>query len=560
MRRTGLAFKLNGVMLLLAAAAVSIAIIGLETIWTYQKKVADIQLASQRAILGKEANSLVLLVVMDSRGIYMARDHAEAEKYAKPILANLKLLGARMEQWRALLPETRRSELDGGIKGTQNFIAFRTELVRLSREATLPEARAFGDNEANRSNRKKLDEELEALANSNSREIAVITEALDSFFHQRMVGLVAVAIGGVFGVGLLSIVLVRRGVTGPLRLMTRAMKSLASGDLEVNIPATRTHDEMGDMARALEIFKANALDRARLEQEAAVHQERAEEAKRTALVTLAESFDAKIGGHLHTIVAASGQLEATARVMSGTAEETNGQSTAVAAAAEQASRNVQMVASATEELAHSAEQIGSHAEHSFKVVHKAVDDARQTDAIVCALSLSAQKIGAVVALITKIAEQTNLLALNATIEAARAGEFGRGFAVVAGEVKALAAQTAKATSDIAPLIAHIQEGTNAAVAAVSGVGSTISEVHAISSSIAEAVQKQHGATAEIAHNVAELSRGSQEVTTNIEQVRDTARQTGNAAEDVLAAAGNLARCSTELSNEIKGFLATVRAA
>jgi methyl-accepting chemotaxis protein len=560
MRSLKLAGKLYGVMGLLAVTAIAIACVGIETIWTYQQKVQDIQLASQRGMIGKDANGLVLLVVMDSRGIYMARDTAESEKYAKPILVNLKILGKTMDDWQALLPASRKSELDAGMKSAKDFIKFRSELVRLSREATLPEARAYGDNDANRTNRKKLNDDLEALADTNTKEIASITEMLDNFFRDRMRLLILVAALGITGVGALSVVIVRRGITGPLRAMTRTMVNLAKGDTSVEIPHLTKQDEVGDMARAVDVFKVNAIERVRLEHEAAAQQARGEAEKRRVMGEMAEAFEAKVGGLVHTLVAASEEMEATARSMSGTAEESNSQAIAVAASAEQTSANVQTVASATEELVASAGEIGGQVEQASRIAGKAVEDTRRTDEIVHTLSTSAQKIGEVVALINQIAQQTNLLALNATIEAARAGEFGKGFAVVASEVKSLAGQTGKATDEIAALIGQIQEATKATVTAISGIGATIGEVHNISTSIAAAVQQQHAATSEIARNVSEAASGTREVTKNIDHVRQASGDTGNAASQVLASASELARCSGELGREVESFLSGVRAA
>jgi len=256
-------------------------------------------------------------------------------------------------------------------------------------------------------------------------------------------------------IGLALSVVVGRGIAGPIRAMTQAMDSLAKGDKATEIPARGRKDEVGHMAAAVQVFKDNMVKADRLAAEQARERE-AREKRAQAIEALTRGFDQTVSGVLGSLASATSELQRTAESMSGTAEETNQQSTAAAAASEQASRNVQMVAAGAEELSASIAEIGQQVAQSNEIAGRAVKQADQTNDQVQGLAGAAQRIGEVVKLISDIAAQTNLLALNATIEAARAGEAGKGFAVVASEVKNLAMQTAKATEEISSQIGGMQ--------------------------------------------------------------------------------------------------------
>ena len=250
-----------------------------------------------------------------------------------------------------------------------------------------------------------------------------------------------------------------RGITKPLNRMTVAMKALADGSLDIEVPGIGRHDEVGEMAEAVEVFKTNALARQRLEAEQNEQDVRVAAQRKADTNRLADDFEGAVGQIIETVSSASTELEASAGTLTATAERSEELATMVAAASEEASTNVQSVASATEEMASSVNEISRQVHKSARIANEAVDQARKTNDRVGELAKAAARIGDVVELINTIAGQTNLLALNATIEAARAGEAGRGFAVVASEVKALAEQTAKATGEIGQQITGIQAAT-----------------------------------------------------------------------------------------------------
>jgi methyl-accepting chemotaxis protein len=356
-------------------------------------------------------------------------------------------------------------------------------------------------------------------------------------------------------------VLLGRSVSRPLAAMTRAVGELAEGKFEIVLPGLGRRDEIGEMAQAVETFKTRAIDKARRDAEQEEAKARAAAAERKAAMhKLAGEFEAAVGNIVKTVSSAATELEAAAGSLTRTAETTQQLSVRVSAASEEASTNVQSVASSTEEMAASVGEIGRQVQESSHIAQQAVEQAHGTDERMAQLSAAAGRIGDVVKLITAIAEQTNLLALNATIEAARAGDAGRGFAVVAQEVKALAAQTAKATDEIGAQIAAMQVATQDSVVSIKEIGTTIGRMAEISSTIAAAVQEQGAATQEIARNVQQAAAGTTLVASNITDVNRGAGETGSASAQVLGSAQSLSSESSRLQLEVDRFLVTVRAA
>jgi methyl-accepting chemotaxis protein len=385
------------------------------------------------------------------------------------------------------------------------------------------------------------------------------TDDLDASFYQSL-WRTGAAVGSIMVLTILVAWLINRDITVSLGSLRSAMDRLARGELATEVTGTNRQDEVGDMAGAVLIFRDGMVEAGRLRAEQEGAKQRAAAEQRTVLNRMADSFESQVGRLVGILSASSTELEATARSMTSTADLSKQQSIAVAGAAEEASTGLQTVAAAAEELSASIHEIGRQVAQSSKITTKAVEDAERTDGIVRALADGAEKIGAVVGLITSIASQTNLLALNATIEAARAGDAGKGFAVVASEVKSLAAQTGRATEEISTQITQIQVATKEAVGAIRGISAIIVEVSAIAAAIAAAVEEQGAATSEIARNVQQTTQASQEVTVGISSVSNAASETGAAASEVLLAAGALSREAEQLSGEVTTFVAGVRAA
>ncbi|MBF0166595.1 MAG: HAMP domain-containing protein [Alphaproteobacteria bacterium] len=346
----------------------------------------------------------------------------------------------------------------------------------------------------------------------------------------------------------------------PINALTATMRRLAEGERNAEIPALDQKDEIGEMARTVDVFKRNAIEMDRMKEEQEQQKRRSEEEKTRSMHSLADGFDRSVRTIVNEVSASATELEDTAQGMSNIADETQQQATAVAAASEEASSNVQTVAAAAEELSSSISEISRQVSQSTRVAQGAAKEAERANAMVQGLAEAASKIGEVVHLINDIASQTNLLALNATIEAARAGDAGKGFAVVANEVKSLANQTAKATDEISQQISAVQGATQDAVSAIESITKVIGEVNEISTAIASAVEEQGAATQEIARNVQQASGATAEVSSHIGGVTQGAQKTGTSANHVLKAAEALSKQSAHLRQEVDRFLAGIRAA
>jgi methyl-accepting chemotaxis protein len=387
----------------------------------------------------------------------------------------------------------------------------------------------------------------------------VYIDDLDEAFHAAVRTALLWAAGAI---GLLCTLafLLARGLVLPMRAMTLAMTELAAGKLEMQVPGSGRGDEIGKMAAAVEVFKANALVRQQLEDEQKAAESRAAAQRKADMHSMAADFENAVGEIVDTVSSASTELEASAGSLTATAERSQELTAMVAVASGEASTNVQSVAAATEEMSSSINEIGRQVQSSAQVAREAVEQAQRTNGRVGELSKAASRIGDVLELINTIASQTNLLALNATIEAARAGDAGRGFAVVASEVKALAEQTANATSEISQHISGIQSATTESVHAIKEIADTIGRMSEISSSIAAAVEEQGVATQEISRNVQQAAHGTQRVSANITDVQRGTSETEAASSQVLSAAQSLSVESNRLKLEVGKFLNSVRAA
>lgn len=360
-------------------------------------------------------------------------------------------------------------------------------------------------------------------------------------------------------VAIVAAVLIAKSIAGPVKAMTNAMQNIAEGSLNTDVPATDFKDELGDMAKAVQIFKDNATERQRLEGDATKEAARRNE-RQQRIDALINEFRDDSTTLLGSVSENMDQLNTSAENLADIAERTLDRADGAAKSSGSASENVQSVASASEELGASIQEIAQQVNRTMEIVNKATSSAQSTNQQVSSLAEAARKIGDVVNLISDIAEQTNLLALNATIEAARAGDAGRGFAVVASEVKQLAEQTAKATEEIGSQITGIQTSTNEAAAAIDDIAATMEEVNTFTTNIASAVEEQDAAAKEISRNAQQAAAGTSDVSENVVQVTSAMVETRQSVEEMRGASGASSNNSASLKNAVDRFLENVAAA
>lgn len=351
---------------------------------------------------------------------------------------------------------------------------------------------------------------------------------------------------------------VGRQLAQPITAMTQAMRRLANGDAQVNIPASDRRDEIGEMAAAVVVFRDALVERQSLRQREAQAEVRAAEERRRTMIDLAQRLEDSVGSVVASAERAAQSLESNARELAASTQATDEKAMSAVASANQMAENMRRVASAAEELNASFTEISRQLNSAASLVRATVGKAEQSCDTAIGLSAAANRVGEVVGLIREIAEQTNLLALNATIEAARAGDAGRGFAVVAAEVKELAGQTANATDEIASHIEEIQRVTNASVEAIETISNSIAQLNQSIATLATVAQEQSAATGEITKNVHEAFAGTERMFGVIRDVSETSRRSGQVAGTVLAASQELSDQAASLSQDVKQFLRRIR--
>jgi len=442
-------------------------------------------------------------------------------------------------------------------KEWQSFAGASAEVQSLASKGDVAAAKGINANKVVPVGR-AMDATLAKLVELNDKGAETAGHGAEATYWNALLLMAAILLGAVvLGVG--AAIFVTRDIRRGIGSILKPMGQLTDGELSVEIPHQNEATEIGQIARALQIFK-EALVAKKASDEAANADTAVKAARAQRISTATGDFEAMIGELVASLASASTELEASATTMSKTSGVTMSLSDSAASASRTVTENIQAVATATEEITSSVNEIGRQVHESNRIAGTAVSQAQKTDASIAKLSLAAGRINDVVKLISEVAAQTNLLALNATIEAARAGEAGRGFAVVASEVKALATQTAKATAEIDTQVADMQSVTQETVAAIREISSTITLISEVSSAIAAAVEQQGAATMEIARNVQQSAQLSTQVASEVTEVSRGSNETSSASGQVLTAAQSLASESDRLKNQVEKFLHTVRAA
>src|ERR1700712_2183019 len=511
--------------------------------------------ASRAALNVERGNSLVYAVVMESRGVYMSTEPAVVKKYGEGLLKfNDRILDV-VKNWQALVQADDAEQFATFKKRIEQFIDFRKELVRRGVEISGAAGREWGDNDANREVRSALNKDLEALSKvyaERSKKLAQQTDA------SHTMAFVLTCLGGLaLGVVVIGVLIIARSVARPLSVITDTIKRIAEGAEGVQVPHIERGDEIGALARAIQIFK-EAMDRNRNLNSQVLQDSKARDQRSRQMEASVDAFREAIGGVLRAVTDNATSMRSTAETIASVSSDASGRAVAASSATEQASHNVSAVAGAAEELSASVEEIGRQVRQSASAVEQAGLRTEKSIAEIEGLAAATQRIDGVLNLIQAIAEQTNLLALNATIEAARAGDAGRGFAVVAHEVKALAEQTAKATTEIGQNVGLIQASTKNSVDAVREIGNAVREINDVTTAIAGAIEQQDLATREISQNAQLAAQGNGTLVVNIGSLSDAMGKTSTAAASVLTASSELTATAETLSREVEKFFRGLR--
>ncbi|MCK1503984.1 HAMP domain-containing methyl-accepting chemotaxis protein [Bradyrhizobium sp. 18] len=553
--RFTLANKLYAIFALFALLTAAIAMLSDYNSRRGAELTTAIETANAAALNVERVNSLVYAVVMESRGVYMSTEPAVVKKYGEGLLKfNAQILDV-VKRWETIVKADDAEQFATFKKRIEQFVEFRKELVRRGVEINAAAGREWGDNDANRAVRSALNKDLEALSkvySERARQIAHETET------NRILSFVLTCLAGVaLALVVIGIVIIARSIARPLSAITATIKQVADGAENVVVPHSDRADEIGALARAIQIFQ-DAMGRNRnlasqVSQDSAAREERARHIEQSV-----DAFREAIGAIMRGLSDNASVMRETAQTITRVTADASSRAGTAANATEQASHNVTAVAGAAEELSASVVEIGRQVRQSASAVEQTGQRTEKSIAEIESLAAATQRIDGVLSLIQAIAEQTNLLALNATIEAARAGDAGHGFAVVAHEVKALAGQTAKATADISENVSMIQSSTRNAVDAVREIGGAVREINDVTSAIAGAIGQQDAATREISSNAQSAAQGNETLVANISSLRDAIGETDTAASSVLRAASSVTETAETLSCEVEKFFQNLR--
>jgi methyl-accepting chemotaxis protein len=556
--KLSIAAKLYVIFALLATMTAALAAVAIVNSYRHVALTREFESAFVGAENVERINSLIYAVVMESRGIYMSPDIATAKQFATGLTRFNDQITGVMEEWQKSVLPGDAKVFSGFAARVKQFQEFRRELVRRGTEISPAAGREWGDNDANRTVRTALTNDLDLLGRlyaSRSQTIfAEIEGAIRTGALELMVLGAAALLLAMFGA-----LVIQRSIARPLADVTRATEAVAGGEVVLAVPYRDRRDEIGALARSIAVFQDAMRRNVELNKTVRADAE-ARGQRQERISTEIDGFGAEIEASLSELGRLFEHMLASSSQLTEVADLASTKTAGAAKASGEASTNVRDIASATDELAASVCEIDRQVAQSNAIASKAVGEAARTNTAVKELDEAGRRIGDVIKLITDIAEQTNLLALNATIEAARAGEAGRGFAVVAGEVKALASQTAKATGEIGAHIAAMQGATQRSIQAIAAIERTIREIGEISATIASAVTEQGAATQEIARSVEVAASRTNATVEEVVRVGEATENTRASASSVKTVANDLAAAAGKIRSQVDQFFRKLRTA
>lgn len=557
--------KLMMLVFFMGAIILAIGIMGINSLKTLDSKADDMEESAREALLAGSLRENLL--ILDQLKMHLVADPnaKNTKKISSDMDSEKKEFDDHVTELEKIADETQKASLEKIRRGYDQYIEALGQTVKVAStitDFTLSESQSKVKEAAHGS-----DDESDALnkivtefSQDSSKNVSKVSDDITELYHNISQLMIIVLSVGLTAGSLMGFLLAKYGISKPIAAIVSVLQQLAEGKFDITVNGVSRKDEVGDIARTAEVFKANGLEKLHLEAQQKENEKRAEAEKKAMMNKLADDFEAGLQGIVSSVAVAATELYQTAEAMSKTAEQADVQSSQVASASQETANNVQSVAAATEEMTAAVKEITSQIAKSTEAVRQTVMKVQDASNSSESLAKASEAIGGMASTIETIAGQINLLALNATIESARAGEAGRGFAVVATEVKTLANQTGKATEEIQTQINGVQDVSSQVIGGLQAVRAAVDKVDGFAGAISAAVEEQSAVNQEVAKNMGTAAAGVDQISRGIASVTKSIKATSESTAQVLDAAKMLSQQSEKLSKEVKLFLQGVRAA